>query len=89
MNIYTIKDMHSKKEYEMRAANIDNLRSRLMKETEPKSGKPVDLMVSIGKRTLGIFHARYNDGWAPVFAWRKANGDVTTIRTNGTIPPTR
>lgn len=89
MQTYTIKDMHSKKESEIRAANIDNLRSRLMRENEPRSGKPVDLMVSIGKRSLGIFHARYNARHAPEFAWRKANGDVTPIRPNGTIPPTR
>ena len=31
MNTYTIKDMHSKKEFEMRAASIDHLRYRLMK----------------------------------------------------------
>lgn len=89
MNTYTIKDMHSKKEYTVRAASIDNLRLRLMTEFASKSGKHVDLMVSVNGRVVGMFQGPYDDDWRMIYTWRKANGDLTGIRPNGTIPPTR
>lgn len=93
MPTYTIRDLHSKKEHDVRAANINNLRARLMGDWKPKSGKPVDLMVYNGNKSVGIFQARYNTtmlrGYEPIYVWRKANGDVSEINPNGTIPPTR
>lgn len=88
MNTYTILNLHTKKKSEVRAANIDNLRYRLIKDNESK--RHVDLHVFINGRSIGIFQGPYREDtgkWE--FVWRKANGDVTGIKPDGRIPPTR